>query len=124
MKKEMLFYPLFLIVFFVACEKKYDSPPLKKINESARLKIADLKARCPMSNSVFKFGMGDTNLYCTVTMDEVSGNIYKQVFVNDDAGNALMIKLVNSGGLNMGDNIRINLNGALCVSANNMIYLD
>src|SRR4051812_34270195 len=97
---------LIILPCIVACHKKYDQPQLKTLNESAKLGIAELKGRVPLSNSHYHFAGGDTNLYCTVTMDENSGNLYKQVYVKDDNGIAMQLNLLNSGGLFSGDRVR------------------
>ncbi|MBP6312115.1 MAG: choice-of-anchor J domain-containing protein, partial [Flavobacteriales bacterium] len=52
------------------------------------------------------------SLYCTVTADEQSGNLYKSVFVQDSTG-AINLRLVNSGGLYQGDSIRVYLPGTI-----------
>lgn len=115
-----------LILFFFSCKKEYDQPPLKEINDGTEISIQKLKERIPAFSTSFayRFKGGDTNLYCTVISDEVSGNFYQQVFVQDKAGGAIQLNLKESGGLYIGDNIRINLNSIYLISANNMIYLD
>ncbi len=115
-----------LSLFFFSCKKEYDQPPLKEINDGAKISIQKLKERIPAFSSSFayRFKGGDTNLYCTVISDEVSGNFYQQVFVQDQSGGAIQLNLKESGGLYIGDNIRINLNSIYLIAANNMIYLD
>ncbi|MDI1353294.1 MAG: DUF5689 domain-containing protein [bacterium] len=124
MKPIYLFHFLFFVCIFCFCKKKFDNPPYLPVNDGAQLSIQQLRERSNGANSIYRFGGGDTNLYCTVSMDESSGNIYKQVFVRDDAGTAMQVRLVNSGGLFVGDRIRINLNNAWLVCANSMLYLD
>ncbi|MBK9284438.1 MAG: choice-of-anchor J domain-containing protein [Sphingobacteriaceae bacterium] len=126
MKKYILYPTLILtgIVLFTFCKKEYDHPPLKNVNASAQLTVAQLKARVPASSTFYKFGMGDTNLYGTVLADETSGNIYKQTFIMDDNGGAIQLNMQFTGGFAVGDKIRINLNGLYLVNANNMIYID
>lgn len=118
---------LILSVFILAagsCKKEYDCPPLKEVDERASISIRKLKERVPPGISYsYKFGSGDTNLYCLVTCDEQSGNFYQQVFVNDSSG-AIQLNLKESGGLHSGDRIRINLNTAYLICANAMIFLD
>ncbi len=116
--------PLLALFVFFACKRKYDLPPLKNPNDGAKLFIQHLKARVPTSGSYYKLGVGDTNLYCLVTADETSGNIYKTVFVRDEVGDAIQVNLLSTGGLYVGDRIRINLNNKYVVNGNNMIYLD
>lgn len=118
------FYLSLLTLLFGACEKKFDSPPYLVVNDGAQVSINNLKPRVGTTNTIYRFASGDTNLYCTVLADETSGNLYKQVFVRDEQGAALLLNLKESGGLYTGDNIRINLNGLYLVNANGMISLD
>jgi hypothetical protein len=120
--KQIIFLCVVLSAF--SCRKKFDTPPPTPANDGARLNIAQLRQRCFIDNSIWKFQNGDTNLYCIVTMDEVSGNLYKEVFIRDDDGAAMQMNLKSSGGLYTGDRIRINLNGIYLVRANNMVSLD
>lgn len=124
MKLTHILLGLTLLIY--SCKKEYDHPPLKGINDGAKITIKKMKERIPTfaSSYAYTFKGGDTNLYCTVISDEVNGNFYQQVFAQDDAGGAIQINLKESGGVYTGDNIRINLNQISLVSANNMIYLD
>lgn len=104
-----------------SCKKKFDEPPVKSIPESARITIAQLKSKWK-ANVSYRF-QNDSNLYCVVTSDEVSGNLYKEAYVHDQTG-ALHLRLVYSGGLYIGDSIRINLKGCYLKDDNNLIQLD
>ncbi len=48
--------------------------------------------------------------YGVVVGDESSGNIYKNSYVQDSTG-AINLRLINPGGLYVGDSIRIYLKG-------------
>lgn len=125
MKKIVTLSTLFLAgaILFVACKKKFDVPPVKQANDGARITIANLKAKYQMNpNQNYRF-LNDSNLYCVITSDEVSGNLYKEVYVKDATG-ALHLRLVYSGGLFIGDSIRINLKGIYLNDDNNLIQLD
>lgn len=125
MKKLIVFTSLILAgtFAFVSCKKKFDEPPVKEITDGAKITIATLKAKHTMNpNANYKF-LNDSNLYCMVTADEVSGNLYKEVYVRDATG-AIHISLVNSGGLFIGDSIRINLKGIYLNDDANLIQLD
>jgi hypothetical protein len=123
MRQIKIFAFIFLIgsVFFYSCEKQFDLPPLKQVPEGAKLTIATIKTRYNPFN-IYKF-KGDTNLYCVVTADESSGNLYKEIYVKDATG-GLHLRLINSGGLFIGDSIRINLNNLLLNSSADLIQLD
>lgn len=125
MKKIITLSVLLAVVTFgfISCKKKFDEPPVKQANDGARISIANLKAKYSLNvNQNYRF-QNDSNLYCVVTADEVSGNLYKEVYVNDATG-ALHLSLVNSGGLFIGDSIRINLKGIYLNDDNNLIQLD
>ena len=120
-----------MLVINVSCKKKFDLPPAQQAPAvSSYIKIDSIR-KCyvkyylqstPPLSQWYKF-RGDVNLECTVTADETSGNIYKTVYVEDATG-ALQVKLVNSGGLYVGDKIRINLNGVILNDYGDMVQLD
>ncbi len=124
MKKSIIFPTLLAsIIILNSCKKEFDSPPLKTPNAAAQTNIKRIKAKVSSSSSIFKF-TSDSSLFCTVIADETSGNIFKQVFVQDSAGDAIQLDLTDAGGLSVGDKIRINLNGIYALNSNNMISLD
>lgn len=98
----------------VACKKEFDAPPIRTIPVGDIITIAELKAWYTDSGSVNIPFNGDMpmSLYCTVTADEQSGNLYKSVFVQDATG-AINLRLLNSGGLYQGDSLRIYLPGTI-----------
>jgi hypothetical protein len=114
-------YFLSFALLFCFCKKEFDTPPVKQAQDGARITIAQIKSKY-FKNINYKFN-ADSNLYCVVTADEVSGNLYKDVYVRDASG-AIHVKLKFSGGLYIGDSIRINLKGALLNEYNSLIQLD
>lgn len=118
---------LFVFVFFgliTGCNKKFDMPPLQEVREGKEIFIANLKSRVSAPGSHYKIMASDSSLVCTVIADESSGNIFRQVFVRDDAGDALQLNLTASGGLYSGDRLRISLNGLYIINSSNMVYID
>lgn len=118
-------------LFFSSCKKKFDEPAVKNppaidgfitIDSIYKKYIAYYKTASPSPTKLYKFP-NDVTLECIVTADETSGNIYKTVFVKDATG-ALQIKLLNAGGLYVGDKIRINLNGVILDDYGDMVQLD
>lgn len=109
-----------------SCKKEYDQAPLKPLDEAAEVSIKNLKSRIKQTGSSwqYKFNGGDTNLYAYVISDEVSGNFYQQIFARDKNNDAIQINLKQSGGIYIGDYIRINLNQTYLTFANSMIYID
>lgn len=108
---------LFILTF---CKKKYDAPPPQVIPSGPQITIAALKLAYPGHDTTFKT---DVNLYCTVIADETSGNFYKESYVRDATG-AIHLKLVSSGGLYVGDSIRINLKGTTLTQYQGVLQLD
>jgi hypothetical protein len=112
---------LLAVLSLSSCRKEIDNPPYKEIPESAKLDVTELRAL--YQGTAIHFGDGDTNLYCLVTADEVSGNLYKNVYVTDGQS-GLNVRITASGGLYEGDSIRINLNGAILSEYNGILQLD
>ncbi len=129
---KFLFFALIVaIVFISGCKKKFDLPPeqIQPANtgsltiDSLRKKYAAHYITFTVSpTKLFRFA-DDVTLTCTVTADETSGNIYKGVYVEDATG-TMLVKLLNSGGLAVGDQIRINLKNIALDDYGKMIQLD
>ena len=66
---------------------------------------------------------GDTSLYAVVTMDEMSGNIYRNIFVQDNTG-AVNLRFGSTSNLYEGDSIRLYLKGAVLSWYNNLFQID
>lgn len=116
-----LFAILCFSLLFMACKKEFDLPPVKQASDGSKISIAQIKSLY-RNNTSYKF-KADSNLYCLVTADEVSGNLYKDIYVRDASG-AIRLKLKASGGLYIGDSIRINLKGLTLNAQNGLIQLD
>lgn len=112
------------LLLISACRKELDEPPLPELAEDGQIFVSAILKRVPDPGNHFRFNSGDSCLYCTVTADDSNGNLYRQVFVRDDAGDAIRLDLVRSGALFVGDKIRVRLHGLYAVNANNMIYID
>lgn len=103
-----------------SCKKDFDSPPSREIPTGSIMTIADLRALYTGSPVHFS---NDETVFAVVTADEVSGNLYKNVYIQDNTG-AINMRLMFSGGLYVGDSLRINLNGTVLSSYNGMLQLD
>lgn len=102
------------------CKKEYDSPPLRVLPIGQILTIQELRnlyqgdaVRFPEPFSV----------YCVVTADEQSGNLYRNIHVQDATG-ALVLRLNNPGGVYQGDSIRIYLPGTILNPFSGLMQLD
>lgn len=131
MKKIVYCFIVTVLLVNVSCKKKFDLPPVPnpppvsgyiKIDSIRKCYVNYYLSGGPQLTKWYKFS-GDVNLECIVTADEESGNIYKTVYVEDATG-ALQVKLLNAGGLAVGDKIRINLNGAILNDYGSMVQLD
>lgn len=107
-------------LLLVGCEKELDSPPRRTLPVGEVLTVAQLRALHTGTAITFS---GDSSVYAVVTADEESGNLYKNVYVQDHTG-AIVLRLINSGGLYQGDSIRIYLPGTILSSYQGMLQLD
>ncbi len=62
-------------------------------------------------------------MYVTVTADETDGNFYKNIYAQDSTG-GICLRLLSSGGLYIGDRIRIYLPGTVLSPYNGLMQLD
>ncbi|MCI5054788.1 MAG: DUF5689 domain-containing protein [Flavobacteriales bacterium] len=109
------------LVLITSCVKEYDNPPIDTIPTGSLVTIDSLRSLFADSGAVsFK---EDVSFYATVTADEVNGNLYKEVYVQDGTG-AIKLNLLNSGGLYRGDQIRVNLNGTIMLEDNDFLIID
>ena len=107
-------------MLFVGCEREFDSPPVKEIPVGSLVTIDDLRNMHEGKDTIFT---SDLSLYAVVTADETNGNIYKNIFVQDETG-AINLGLQYSGGLYQGDSIRIYLKNTILRDDNGMIVID
>ncbi|MDT8412898.1 MAG: DUF5689 domain-containing protein [Vicingaceae bacterium] len=107
-------------LFISSCNKEFDEPPIKTIPEGNRITIADLKAM--YQGSPLKI-TDELSMFAVVTMDEQSGNIFKEAYIQDETG-AINLRLLSSGGLYQGDSVRVFLKGTIISTFNQMMQLD
>lgn len=129
MKKQttILYSALMLVMasaFLLSCKKReFDTPPIKEIPQGQILTISQLKARFNDTTGAPVRFNEDLSVYAVVTMDDKSGNIYKAAYVQDATG-AINLRLLSSGGLYVGDSIRIYLRGTVLSKYNGLMQLD
>ena len=63
------------------------------------------------------------SIYGNITCEETNGNFYKEAYIQDLSG-AIKLKLDASGGLYIGDSIRVSLNGVTMSEYGDLIQLD
>lgn len=119
---KLLALTLLVAVAAYSCiDDKFDTPPIVELPEGSVLTIQKLKELCPPGNT-YKIN-GDSSLYAVVTMDEMSGNIYRNIFVQDNSG-AANLRFGSTSGLYEGDSIRLYLKGAVLSWYNNLFQID
>lgn len=109
------------IVLITGCEKDFDSPPIKEVPIGSVLTIADVKAMLvPGQETYFT---SDLSVYGVVTIDESTGNLYKETYIQDATG-GLYLRFTASSGVNIGDSVRINLNGGSILEYTGMLQIN
>jgi len=114
MKKNILIAIAVLITagFMVTgCEKETDRPPINTVDTTKVLEIKDIYKIQADSGDNYVF-TDDYMLYATVVMDDSTGNIYKEAYLQDSTGGINLYKLSYARALKTGQYVRINLNGA------------
>lgn len=106
---QSLLLGLPLAIVLAGCiDDQFGPPPPREIPIGTPLTIFQLRQLCPPGNvHTFK---GDTSVFAVVTMDDKSGNIYKEAYIGDATG-GVVVRLKSPGGLYQGDSMYINLNG-------------
>lgn len=121
-KTRYILSSLFIVaIFFTSCEKNYTDPTIKEVPVGAVKTIADVRAMYEPGKTVYI--TEDISVFGIVTMDETTGNLYKESYITDATGN-LYIRFISGSGLFIGDSIRINLNGAKILKYNQMLQVD
>jgi hypothetical protein len=115
---------LILQLTLVSCEREYDRPPIDEIPVGGVIDIATLRAMFEdqANQTPIKFN-DDKSVYAIVTADEVSGNLYKEAYIQDGTG-AIKLRLLSSGGLYEGDSVRVALKGTTLAKFNGLLQLD
>lgn len=109
---------------FFSCKKEWDAPPVRNVPVGGIKNVDSLRAWVDNNGKAPYAVNVDASIYLTITADETSGNIYKEVFAVDGYDKAICIKLLSSGGLYLGDSIRLNLNGATIDYGNEQLQID
>lgn len=111
---------LLLTTVLHGCKKELDAPPDRILPVGSVLTVAELRAL--YVNQPVRFSE-PRSVYAVVTADEQSGNLYRNIFVQDHTG-AIQLRLRNPGGLYQGDSVRIYLPGTVLSIFSGMMQLD
>ncbi|MDD4087145.1 MAG: choice-of-anchor J domain-containing protein [Bacteroidales bacterium] len=122
-KKIILISLLTLIIGFVSsCVKKeFDTPPISSLPIGTVYSIGDLYEMYQNSGAT-QFSE-DASVYAIVSMDEASGNIYKNAYIQDKT-HAINLRLKETSGLRAGDSIRVYLKNTILSDYNGLMQLD
>jgi len=126
--KKIFFSILVLIIvtgstfYFSGCVKQeFDTPPIHNVPIGEILTIGDIR-QIYQDSGVYVF-TADYSLYATITMDESSGNIYKSAYIQDNSG-AVNLHFLESGGVTVGDSIRVYLKDCIISTYNELLQID
>ena len=105
----------------VGCKKDFDSPPVKVLPEGNIITIDSLRKIYTAFDTTITT---DLSVYGTVTADEVSGNLYKVLYIQDGT-NAIQLSLTSSSSrlFFQGDKVRVALKGLTVARQNNMLKI-
>jgi len=109
-----------LLSISFSCNKTYDNPPINEVPIGNIISISDLKDMFTGSATVID---SNYSIFGNITCEETNGNFYKEVFMQDLSG-AIKLKLNASGGLYIGDSIRINIQGITMSEYGELIQLE
>jgi hypothetical protein len=99
-----------IAAFVFACKKKEDVTPVRDLSQGTSYSIAELNALATCTNACARRFNSEAYLTVIVAADEVSGNLYKELYVQDNSG-SLHLSLTDNSNFLIGDKIRINLKG-------------
>ena len=119
-KIKTTFKIFFTICLFYSCNKTYDNPPINEVPIGNIISISDLKDMFTGSATLID---SNYSIFGNITCEETNGNFYKEVFMQDLSG-AIKLKLKASGGLYIGDSIRINIQGITMSEYGELIQLE
>jgi len=120
--KKILFATA-LFCSFISCERDLDHPPIDTLEASQIVTIDSLRVWQETSVSGKVSITEDLSVYAIVTMDESSGNIYKNLYVQDHTA-GINVRLTASSDFQVGDSVRIALKGSVLTEYSGVIQLD
>ena len=111
---------LTVTLLYFSCNKKYDDPPVNQVPIGNIISISDLKDMFTGSLTTIE---SNYSIFGNITSEETNGNFYKEVYMQDLSG-AIKLKLKSSGGLYIGDSIRINIQNISMSEYGDLIQLE
>lgn len=120
MQRSSLLVILAAMFTLGACKREYDAPPSRDLPVGQILTIQQLRDLFAGEAITFT---EEYSVFGVVTADETSGNLFRNVYVEDGEA-AINLRLQASGGLYQGDSIRIYLPGTVLNIFSGMMQLD
>lgn len=123
MKRRIPIQFLFIFTLLAAgsCKKEPDTPPINVLKDGDIVTIDSLRTwqaaqgTIQFTDSISVFGI--------VSMDESNGNIYKNIYLQDENA-AINVRFTSASNLIQGDSVRISLFGAILSEYNGVVQLD
>jgi hypothetical protein len=109
------------LILLTSCQKEFSDPTVKTVPTGKIMTVADVRALYEPGQTV-KISE-DISVFGVVTMDESTGNLYKESYITDATGN-LYLRFISGSGLYTGDSIQVNINGAKILKYNQMLQVD
>ena len=97
------------LVILSGCKKDLETIPVTKVPEKNILTIDSLRNIYQGNDLMVNISL---SVYGVVTADATTGNIYKELFIQDET-NAIKLSLTSSADYFVGDRIRVSLKGAI-----------
>ena len=119
LKPLSLFFVLTTLIS--SCKKDFDNSTIEAVPTGDVLSIAQVRGLYQPGKTL-KI-TEDISVYGVVTMDETTGNLYKESYITDGTGN-LYLRFISNSGLYVGDSVKVNLNGAKILKYNQMLQVD
>lgn len=118
--KNIFIALIVVTTFFTSCDK---DPVLPIVKELSADKIISIDSVKNMYTAFDVLVEDDLSVYGTITADQVSGNLYKKLFLQDGT-NGIQLNLTSSGQFYEGEKVRISLLGTTIARYKNMLSID
>ncbi len=109
-----------IVLLFTACKKDIEYPPVKELPAGNIITIDSVRKMYTAFDTTIT---GDYSFYGVITADDVTGNIYKELYVQDET-NAIKLELTSSAKFYIGDRVRVAMKGATIKRDRDMLVLD
>lgn len=120
MKQTTLLLCASILLLISACKKDIKYPPVKELPIGNIITIDSLRNIYTAFDTTIT---EDISVYGIVTADALSGNIYKELYIQDET-NAIKLELLSSTNFFVGDRVRVAIRGATVRRDRNMLVLD